>query len=82
MRLGNGGMTQAEYRTHVSLWSLLAAPLRAGNDLRTMSKETSELLTNPEVITVDQDPRGRQGRRVSQEGRVEVAGVLPLDGRV
>ncbi len=69
LEVGNGGMAHAEYRTHMSLWSLLAAPLLAGNDLRTMSKETLELLINPEVIAIDQDLLGRQGRRVSQEGK-------------
>ena len=80
--VGNGGMAHAEYRTHMSLWSLLAAPLLAGNDLRTMSKETLELLINPEVIAIDQDLLGRQGRRVSQEGKVEVWAKPLADGRV
>ena len=75
-------MTRVEYRTHMSLWALLAAPLLAGNDLRTMSKETLELLTNPEVIAIDQDPRGRQARRVSQEGKLEVWTRPLADGRV
>jgi alpha-galactosidase len=75
-------MTQTEYRTHMSLWALLAAPLLAGNDLRTMSKETIELLTNPEVIAIDQDARGRQGRRISQQGKLEVWAKPLADGRV
>ena len=82
LEVGNGGMTHAEYRTHMSLWSLLAAPLLAGNDLRTMSKETLDLLTNPDVIAIDQDPLGRQARRVSQEGTVEVWARPLADGRV
>ena len=82
LEVGNGGMTQAEYRTHMSLWSLLAAPLLAGNDLRTMSRETLELLTNPEVIAIDQDPLGRQGQRASQEGKAEVWAKPLADGRV
>jgi alpha-galactosidase len=82
LEVGNGGMTHAEYRTHMSLWSLLAAPLLAGNDLRSMSKETLELLTNPEVIAIDQDPLGRQARRVSQAGTVEVWARPLADGRV
>ncbi|HZT34151.1 MAG TPA: glycoside hydrolase family 27 protein [Bryobacteraceae bacterium] len=72
LEIGNGGMTDVEYRAHMSLWCLLAAPLLAGNDLRQMSKETVEILTNREVIAVDQDKLGKQGYRVSQEGPVEV----------
>jgi alpha-galactosidase len=82
LEVGNGGMTHAEYRTHMSLWSLLAAPLLAGNDLRTMSKETTELLTNPEVIAIDQDPLGRAGHRVSREGELEIWTSPLADGRV
>jgi alpha-galactosidase len=82
LEVGNGGMTQTEYRTHMSLWALLAAPLLAGNDLRTMSKETIELLTNPEVIAIDQDALGRQGRRISQQGKLEVWAKPLADGRV
>jgi alpha-galactosidase len=82
LEVGNGGMTRAEYRTHMSLWSLLAAPLLAGNDLRTMSKDTLEILTNPEVIAIDQDPLGKQARRVAQDGRLEVWARPLADGRV
>jgi alpha-galactosidase len=60
LEIGNGGMTDEEYRTHMSLWSMLAAPLLAGNDLRTMSIEVLGILTNKEVIRVDQDPLGKQ----------------------
>jgi alpha-galactosidase len=60
MEVGNG-MSVAEDRAHFSLWCMLAAPLIAGNDLRKMSKETVEILTNKEVIAVDQDPLGIEG---------------------
>jgi alpha-galactosidase len=63
LEIGNGGMSDIEYRTHMSLWAMLAAPLLAGNDLRTMSMEVLEILTNREVIRVDQDPLGRQATR-------------------
>ena len=59
LEIGNGGMTADEYRTHMSLWSLLAAPLLAGNDLRSMSDETKSILMNTEVIAIDQDPDGQ-----------------------
>jgi alpha-galactosidase len=64
LEVGNGGMTLNEYRAHFSLWAILAAPLIAGNDLRAMTPEIKEILTNKEVIAVDQDPLGRQGSRV------------------
>lgn len=60
LEVGNGGMTADEYRAHMGLWAMLAAPLIAGNDLRNMSEETLAILTNPEVIAVDQDPLGLQ----------------------
>jgi alpha-galactosidase len=58
-------MTPDEYRAHMSLWAMQAAPLIAGNDLRAMSAETRSILTNPEVIAVDQDSLGAQGTLVS-----------------
>jgi alpha-galactosidase len=72
LEVGNGGMSRDEYRTHMALWAILAAPLLAGNDLRTMTAETKELLTNPEVIAVDQDSGGVQGQRVWEEGSLEI----------
>jgi len=72
LEVGNGGMTEDEYRTHMSLWAILAAPLIAGNDLTSMTPYTVELLTNPEVLAVDQDPLGKQGYRIAQEGPFEV----------
>ena len=77
LEVGNGGMTTEEYRTHMSLWVILAAPLLAGNDLSTMTPETVALLTNRDVIAVDQDAAGKQGDRVSAEGPIEVW-VRPL----
>ncbi len=72
LEIGNGGMTDTEYRTHMSLWSLLAAPLLAGNDLRTASPDILSILTNREVIAVDQDRLGREAHRVSKNGDLEV----------
>jgi alpha-galactosidase len=79
LEVGNGGMTTAEYRTHFSLWSILAAPLIAGNDLRNMSDEIKGILTNKEVIAVNQAPLGKAGYRVAKEGETEVW-AKPLDG--
>jgi len=74
LEVGNGGMTNTEYRSHFSLWALMAAPLMAGNDLRSMTPEIRDILTNKEVIAIDQDPMGRQGRRVWKNGDLEVWG--------
>jgi len=72
LEVGNGGMTNTEYRSHFSLWAMLAAPLMAGNDLGKMSPEIKEILTNKEVIAIDQDPLGMAGRRVIKDGDLEV----------
>ncbi len=79
LEIGNGGMNENEYRTHMSLWSLLAAPLLAGNDLRTMTPAIKEILTNREVIAVNQDKAGKQGRLFKQNGEIEIVGRR-LDG--
>jgi alpha-galactosidase len=80
LEVGNGGMTDTEYRSHFSLWSLLAAPLIAGNDLRDMRPEIQEILTNKEVIAVDQDPLGREGTRVGKSGDLDVWAKQLSDG--
>jgi alpha-galactosidase len=72
LEVGNGGMNAEEYRTHMSLWAILAAPLLAGNDLSTMTPDTIKLLTNKDVIAIDQDAAGKQGDRVSAEGPIEI----------
>jgi alpha-galactosidase len=72
LEIGNGGMTDTEYRTHMSLWSILAAPLLAGNDIRSMTDATKAILMNKEVISVDQDKKGIQGTRVRKDGDLEV----------
>ncbi len=60
LEVGNGGMTTEEYKTHFSLWCMLAAPLMAGNDLQNMTPETKSILTNKEIIALNQDSLGRQ----------------------
>ncbi len=72
LEIGNGGMTNSEYQLHMSLWSLLSAPLLAGNDLRTATPEILKILTNPEVIKIDQDRAGHQGTRLSVNGEQEI----------
>ena len=80
LEVGNGGMTDTEYRSHFSLWAILAAPLMAGNDLGNMRPEIRDILTNKEVIAIDQDPLGRQGRRVWKDGDREVWSKELKDG--
>jgi len=80
LEVGNGGMTDTEYRTHFSLWSLLDAPLIAGNDLRSMRPEIHDILTNKEVIAINQDPLGREGTRVWKNGDLEVWAKPIRDG--
>jgi alpha-galactosidase len=79
LEIGNGNMTTTEYESHFSLWAMLAAPLVAGNDLSKMDAETLRILTNKDVIAVDQDPLGKPGRRTLKEGDLEVW-VRPLQG--
>ena len=71
MEVGNG-MTNAEDRSHFAMWSMLTSPLIMGNDLRTASKETIKILTNKEVIAVNQDKLGIQGFRFSNENNFEI----------
>lgn len=56
LEIGNGGMSNDEYQTHMTLWAMLSAPLLAGNDLQHMSQETKDLLMNRDIIAIDQDP--------------------------
>ena len=77
LEVGNRGLTLVESRAHFSFWALFAAPLMAGNDLQTMQPEVRDILTNREVIAVDQDRLGVQGRKVRDNGPHEVW-VKPL----
>jgi alpha-galactosidase len=77
LEVGNGGMTDIEYRSHFSLWAIMAAPLLIGSDLRDATPETFEILENREVIRVDQDRLGVQGRPISTENGHNVF-VKPL----
>jgi alpha-galactosidase len=80
LEVGNGGMSDTEYRSHFSLWAILAAPLISGNDLRDMRPEIRAILTNKEVIAVDQDPLGSEGKRVWKHGDLEVWARQMQDG--
>jgi len=74
LEVGNGGMTNEEYKTHFSMWCMMAAPLMAGNDLASMSAETKEILTNKELIAIDQDSVGQQASCYRDNGDYEIWG--------
>lgn len=80
LEVGNGGMTDTEYRSHFSLWSVMAAPLLIGTDLRKASPATFGILADKEVIAVDQDPLGKQGTVVSSAGGRWVVAKEMRDG--
>ncbi len=79
LEIGNGHMSYDEYKTHMSLWVLLAVPLLAGNDLAKMSAADKGLLMNKEALAIDQDRLGKQGDRVWQSGDFSVWSK-PLSG--
>ncbi|BAZ19831.1 alpha-galactosidase A [Kalymmatonema gypsitolerans NIES-4073] len=80
LQVGNGALSPSEYQAHFSLWSILSAPLMAGNDLRNMKPEITQILTNKEVIAINQDALGIQGRKVRDEGEFEVWAKPLVDG--
>ncbi len=71
LEVGNG-LSQSENRAHFSMWCMMAAPLMAGNDIRSMSAEVTEVLTNKEMIAIDQDSLGKQGQRIFDFGKQEI----------
>ncbi|WP_218868848.1 glycoside hydrolase family 27 protein [Leifsonia psychrotolerans] len=82
LEVGNVGINDVEARSHFMLWVMLAAPLMAGNDLRTMTAATRHTLTHPGLIALSQDSLGRQGSRVARQGKVELWRRELADGRV
>ncbi|MGB9764443.1 MAG: glycoside hydrolase family 27 protein [Candidatus Saccharicenans sp.] len=78
MIVGMPGLNEAQNRSLFSLWCMMAAPLMAGNDLRQMSDSTRQILTNLEVIAVDQDPLGIQGHIIRKDGQVSLWGGKKL----
>ncbi|MGK5444642.1 glycoside hydrolase family 27 protein [Micromonospora sp. URMC 105] len=82
LEVGVGGLTPTEYRAHFALWAIMAAPLMAGNDIRSMSADVSAVLRNADLIAVNQDPAGHGGRRVRDDGSTEVVAKALADGSV
>ncbi|MEO6923651.1 MAG: glycoside hydrolase family 27 protein [Bryocella sp.] len=79
LEVGNGGMSSDEYRLQFSLWSMVAAPLILGNDLTKIDQSTMDIITNKEVIAIDQDPLVKAGDRVWAHGQFELW-ARPLSG--
>jgi len=80
LEVGNGKLTVDENRSHFSLWCMLASPLMMGNDIRKATPETLEILLNKEAIAVNQDPLGKQGVKVRDDGDAEVWSRQLQDG--
>ncbi|KAK8651467.1 hypothetical protein V6N13_141068 [Hibiscus sabdariffa] len=80
LEVGNGGMTYEEYRSHFSIWALMKAPLLIGCDVRNMSAETFEIISNKEIIAVNQGSLGVQGRKVAGEDSCLQVWAGPLSG--
>jgi alpha-galactosidase len=80
LEVGNSGMTATEFKSHFSLWCLLASPLMAGNDIRNMKPDIKEILTNKEVIALNQDTLGAQGSKIRDDGDFEVWSKPLRDG--
>ena len=76
------GCTLNEYRTHMSMWCMMASPLLCGNDVRNMPDSVLKVLTNPEIIAINQDALGLQGKMMRKEGNGEVWMKLLDGGRI
>ena len=64
LEVGNGGMTDEEYKTHFSMWAAVKSPLLMGNDIRVLTPQSLSILTNPAVLAVSQDPLGSSAVRM------------------
>lgn len=82
LEVGNGGMSEDEYVTHMTLWAMQAAPLIMGHDLRQTSPGARRILSNRHVIAIDQDAKGVQGRAVRKDGDLEIWRKELADGSV
>ncbi len=82
LEIGNGGMAEDAYRTHLTLWAMSAAPLMMGHDVRQTSPAALAMLRNRALIAIDQDPRGIQGTAIRREGGTEVWRKPLADGSV
>lgn len=82
LEIGNGGQTQQEYRSHMAIWSMMSAPLMAGNDIRNMDVLTKEILLNKDVIAINQDELGKSAFRFVQLNGIDILVKALSDGDV
>ncbi|MET7392898.1 ricin-type beta-trefoil lectin domain protein [Dactylosporangium sp. NPDC005572] len=82
LEVGRGGMTDTEMRSHFALWAVMAAPLIAGNDIRSMSSATQAILKNQDLIAINQDSLGLQATQVSNDGTRRVLAKRLANGDV
>jgi alpha-galactosidase len=82
MEVGRGGMTDTEMRSHFALWAVMASPLIAGNDVRSMSSATQAILKNADLIAINQDALGLQATQVSFDGTRRVLAKRLANGDV
>ncbi len=80
LEVGNGKLSLDENRVHMGMWAMLASPLLAGNNLSQLTPEVTAVLTNREVIAIDQDPLGKQAERIYVEGPIEIWARPLADG--
>ena len=78
LEVGVGNFTYTENLSHFALWCMMASPLLLGNDIRIMTDDIKEIITNPRLIAIDQDALGKQAKRIVK-GDVDVL-VRPLQG--
>lgn len=79
LQVGNGPLSDVENRSHFTMWAMLAAPLMLGTDLAAASPDLISVITNDEVIAIDQDPLGQQAQRIRSDSETQVW-ARPLDG--
>ncbi len=82
LEVGNPGLTINEARAHFTMWCMLAAPLITGNDLKNMSNDIRDILINKELIAIDQNPLGKQGFKIVDEGNFEIWQKQLSDGAI
>ena len=82
LEVGNGGMSTDEYKVHFGLWALSKAPLLIGCDINNMSEDTFNILTNEEIIAINQDKLGVQGKKLVKIENKEIWGGPLSDGYV
>lgn len=82
LEIGNGGQTEHEYRSHFAIWSMMSAPLMAGNDIRNMDALTKEILLNKEAIAINQDKRGKSAFRFVELNGIDILVKALSDGDV